>query len=197
MAVRSTMAALIARVRLLINDTSGSPIFQDQDIQDTLDACRVDVVNMRMIWKPTSSGGNWQYLNYYTEIGDWEDDVTFMQNLLTAVTPSVLEPIAGHWKFATSTYPEVYITGKTYDRFRAAADLLEQWSAKFMLQHDFSSDGQSFRASQQLDMIQKLALSYRKQQRPVMSSMIRTDVRAQDAKGNPLGPRNIDYFATG
>jgi len=195
---RSSMAALITRTRLLINDPSGAgQVFDDQTIQDILDACRSDVINWRMIWRPTYQNGVVQFLNYYIELGDWEDDVSFTQNLLTTVTPTTSEPIAGHWFFSTSTYPEVYITGKTYDVYKAAADLLERWSAKQAQQYDVIVGGQTFRRSQSFEALQKLALSYRRLQRPFTSSMIRTDIRDQDNRGNLLGPRAIDYFAKG
>lgn len=200
MPVRSTMASLITRVRLLINDVlpSGSgQIFADQDVQDVLDASRQDILNGVTIGKPTFSGSTIQYLDYFTALGDWEDDATFKQYLTTVVSPSTSEPIAGHWKFATSTLPPIYITGKTYDIYRASADLLERWSARLVLNFDFSSDGQSFRRSQAAPALMALAKSYRMQQRAFSINIQRSDLGGKANQTNLLGPSPIDYMASG
>lgn len=199
MAVRSSMAALITRVRLLINDPVGaSAIFDDQTIQDVLDEGRTDIKNGETRAKPTFAGATIQYLDYYTVLTDWEDDVVFKQYLTTVVTPSVAEPIAGHWIFATSTFPPVLVTGKTYDIYRAAADLLERWAARLFLSYDVIVGGQTFRRSQSFEMLQALADKYRLKQRPVSSSLDRLDLYQSGSIGeDPLGPTNIDYFAPG
>ena len=199
MAVRSSMAALITRVRLLINDPAGSSaIFDDQTIQDVLDEGRTDIKNGATQARPTFSGATIQYLDYYTILGDWEDDVVFKQYLTVIVTPSVSEPIAGHWAFAASTFPPVFVTGKTYDIYRASADLLERWAARLFLSYDVIVGGQTFRRSQSFEMLQSLANAYRLKQRPVSSSLDRSDLYQSGSIGdNPLGPTNLDYFAPG
>src|SRR5436305_1289178 len=115
MAVRSTMAALISRVRLLINDSAGvAQVSDDQSIQDVLDASRVDYRYLSLAPAPTYSGSTIQYLDYYSDLTDWEDDVAFWQYRITQVTPSVQDNIVGHWTFAGTTLPPVYLIGKTY-----------------------------------------------------------------------------------
>jgi hypothetical protein len=199
MAVRNSMASLITRVRTLINDPSStSQIFDDQTIQDVLDYGRLDVVNEVMTPKPTFTGASIQFLNYYTQLGDWEDDIVFKQYLVTPVTPATLEPIAGHIVFAATTLPPIYWTGKTYDVYRAAADLLERQAAQWMLRFSFSSDGQSVQRSQAHTMILDLATTYRQQQRPREISLIRSDMRSRDnMAGAGLGPLEIDYMGDG
>src|SRR6478609_5828318 len=122
MAVRPTMNNLISRTRALINDPGGtSQIFDDSEIQSVLDAGRVDVLNHSLRAVPTFSGSSLQYLNYYAqEWTDWEEDYVFKQYLSVPVTPAVFEPIAGHFVFAASTLPPVFITGKSFDLYRAA-----------------------------------------------------------------------------
>ena len=200
MAVRTTMAALIARVRLLISDqlpAGSGQIFADQDIQDVLDESRVDRSNVQLQASPTYSGNTIQYLDYYSELGGWEDDFTLKQYLINVVTPATSEPIVGHWTFATTTLPGVYISGKIYDVYRAAADLLERWSAKWALSYDFSADGQSFHRSQASGSLQKLAQSYRHKQRPTTSSLTRTDLGTGAGDAPHLGPTAIDYMGSG
>lgn len=199
MAVRSSMAALITRTRLLINDPAGaSQIFDDQSIQDVLDASRLDLRNVPLTPRPTFSGSTIQYLDYYHPLGDWEDDVVFKQYLTVTVTPSVSEPIAGHWQFSTSTLPPIYLSGKTYDLYHAAADLLERWAAKVALNYAFSSDGQSFQRNQAQGMLLALAQKYRGQQRAGSIQLNRGDIAASGESLNlGLGPTPIDYMASG
>ena len=198
MAVRSTMAALISRVRLLINDPSGgSQTFADQDIQDVLDESRTDIKNMPMTAQPTYVGGSIQYLDYYTDLGGWEDDFVMKQFLTVTVTPATSEPIAGHWTFATTTLPSVYISGKTYDVYRAAADLLERWAAKWVLAYAFTSDGQSFQRQQAAIALQGLATTYRKKQRATSIGFSRGDLNAGVGNAPNLGATAIDYMGSG
>jgi len=200
MAVRSSMAALIARVRLLISDQlplGSGQIFLDQDIQDVLDESRVDMRSVQLRGVPTYVGSSIQYLDYYSDLGGWEDDFVLKQYLINVVTPSASEPIAGHWTFATTTLPGVYITGKQYDVYRAAADLLERWSAKWVLAYAFTSDGQSFQRQQAADALQKLARTYRGKQRATTSTLTRGDLNAGAGNLPNLGPTAIDYMGSG
>jgi hypothetical protein len=199
MAVRPTMAALITRVRRLINDPlSTSSVFMDDEIQEVLDASRQDVKNQTLTPKPTFTGSTIQYLDYYASMGDWEDDVIFKQYLTVTVTPSVSEPIAGHWVFETTTLPPVFLSGKTYDVYRAAADLLERWSVKQAFCYDINVAGQSLKRGQITTALLNLANQYRRQQRAVSISAVRTDlVSPGESNGLTLAPGAIDYMASG
>jgi hypothetical protein len=197
MAVRSTMAALISRVRQLINDPAGvGQTWADQDIQDVLDASRIDIFNGSMRAQPTFTGSSLLYLDFFTDLAGWEDDFVLKQYLVNVVTPATSEPIVGHWTFALTTLPPVYITGKSYDVWRAAADLLERTAAKWALSYDFSSDGQSFRRSQVLPALQSLAHTYRLKQRAGVLTLSRSDVNGEGTKPH-LGPTAIDYMGSG
>lgn len=199
MAVRSTMANLIQSVRVLINDPAGaSQTFDDQTIQDVMDESRVDVRNQALKATPTFSGSTIQYLDYFSDLGGWEDGYVLKQYLITPVTPSLLEPIAGHWQFAASTLPPVYISGSLHDRYRAAADLLERQAAQWALKYSFSSDSQSFQRSQVIDNIQKLVRSYRMKQRAGSIRMSRTDVNVPStAVSVGLQATALDYLSSG
>ncbi len=194
MAVRTSMAALLARVRILINDPAGAgQQFSDQDIQDVLDEGRQDLVNVVLQPRVTFSGTTIQWLDYYHDLGGWEDDLVLKQWLTRIVTPALSEPIAGHWQFATSTLPPIYITGKLHDVYRAAADLLERWSARVSLDFDFTSDGQTFRRAQKAEALQKLAVAYRRKQRARSITLQRTDIVA-GGDVIKLGPQPIDWY---
>ncbi len=196
---RSTMANLILRMRDLINDAPGaSQVWTDDQIQGVMDASRQDIGNAVLTAFPTYSGSTIQYLDYYSDWTDWEDDVVLKQYLTQTVTPSASENIVGHWTFATNKFPPVYISGKTYDVYRSAADLLERWAAKWVLSYGFSSDGQSFQRQQAAHMLQTLAKTYRMKQRPRMITATRSDlVGTSQGTDNPLAARPIDYFSSG
>jgi len=202
MAVRSTMqTSLIPRVRQLISDPSGpAQVFADQDIQDVLDESRQDVYTLPLTGVLTYASGTPQYLDYESELGGWEDGYVLKQFWTIVVTPSVSEPIAGHWSFTANTLPPVFITGKLYDVYRAAADLLERRAAYWQGEngYDFSSDGQSFRRSQAATGLIKLAETYRRKQRAGVITLTRGDMNAgAQQQGNLAGPYAIDMLASG
>jgi len=181
-----------------VNDPSSTTqIFADQDVQDVLDATRTDVYNQSLTPQATFVNGSILYLDYFATRGDWEDGAVFKQALTLAVTPSLAEPIAGHWQFAVTTLPPVYITGKNYDVYRAAADLLERWSARVALNFDFTSDNQTFRRSQAATALQQLARTYRAKQRPVSISARRGDLNIGQTSGVGLDPTPFDYMDMG
>ncbi len=198
MPVRPSAAPIILRIRQLLNDPpSVTQQFSDSDIQDVMDESRIDIVNGSMIAKPIYSGTGILFLDYYTEATGWEDGMTIKQYLTTPVTPSLIEPIAGHFQFAQTTLPPLFITGSIHDVYRAAADILERWSVRWTLNYDFSSDGQSFKRSQVLPNIQKVIHSYRMQQRPGTISMTRSDLAGSGQADLSLKPTALDYMASG
>lgn len=179
MAVRSSMAALISRLRISIGDT-GTPRFTDQQIQDILDLHRFPVRYAQLAPGVTiNAGALYTFLDYYADVGDWEDDYVLAWVNFVTITPSVSEPIAGHWQFSQATpgyYPPVFITGKYYDLHAAAAELLEQWAIGYLTTaYDFSTDGQSFKRSQIITNLQMAADRHRALAMPTTSMTIRGD----------------------
>jgi len=193
--VRSTMAALIARVRLLINDPAGqTQQFSDQEIQDVLDEGRRDMSNMALKPNPTYVASSITYLDYYAHLGSWEDNVVLKQYLTVPVTPALSEPVNGHWQFAENTLPPVYLTGSTFDIYRSAADLLERLAARWVLSYNVSVDGQSLQRSQVATALQNLAHTYRLKQRPRVIDVRRSDLINEVPA---LAATDIDYLASG
>ena len=200
MPVRSTMANLIARVRILINDTlplGSGQIFTDQHVQDVLDEGRENIRYVSLAPSPTYSGSNISYLDYYADYGNFEDDVTLWQYRINAVTPATSENIVGHWTFTLTTLPPVFALGKRFDPYKASADLLEERSALWMMSYDGTVDGQSLHRSQVAIAMQKLAHTYRLRQRPIILGSIRSDIGAGDEGGPSLSPTEIDYIGQG
>ena len=195
------MASLITSVRTLINDPAGAAqTFDDQTIQDVLDESRVDVFSEQLVGKPTWGASGFVYLDYESDpaMRGWEDGMILKQFFTIVVTPSLIEPIAGHFSFAANTLPPVHITGRLFDRYRAAADLLERLAAKWMLSYSFSSDGQSFQRGQATLHLEKRIQALRRHQRAGTISMTRSDTNAS-GQGAPslTGPQPIDYIASG
>lgn len=198
MAIRSTMKNLVTRVRLLINDPGGaSQNFSDDDIQDVLDATRQDYRYLSLAPAPTYSGSTITFKDYYANITDWEDDVTLWQYRTTQVIPATSENIPGHWTFTNSTLPPVFLVGKSYDVYRASADLLERLSAKWALAYSFSTGGQSFQRNQAFQALQMLAHSYRQKARPIVIGVTRTDLTDKLPNESLLAPQDIDYYGSG
>lgn len=169
MAVRSTMSDLITRVRTLISDPAGaSQQFDDQTIQDMLDLGRINVRNALL--RPAVSlttNGVMTYTDYFADQGNWEADVVLQDGHFTSVTDySDADYLTGHWTWNLAVpgkIPPIFITGKYYDIYGAAADLLERWAAAWARSYDFTSDGQSFHRSQATPAMLTQAKQYRKQ----------------------------------
>lgn len=202
MSLRPTMAPLIQRVRLLINDpnpnfTDTVVQFSDLEIQEVMDESRLDVVNGTLTAKPTFSGTSITFLDYYSDLGGWEEGAVLKQFLTRTVTPSISEPIVGHWQFAQTTLPPIYVTGALHDVYRSAADLLERWSARWVLRYNVTTDGQSAQRSQASTALLNLANKYRMKQRAQSIAIMRTDTRQPSGLAGAAGPLEIDYMSSG
>lgn len=197
---RSTMANLIARVRTMLPPNS-SMQFTDDVVEDALDMTRTDARYLTLLPAPTWSGTNILYLDYYTDqgLGNWEDDQTLWQFRTRAVIPSVSDNLVGHWTFASTTLPPVMLIGKTYDIWRAAADLCERWAAALALAYAFTSDGQTFNRQQATQALLSMARTYRLKSRPRNAKLIRDDITDDmpDESTPTLAAQEIDYYGSG
>ena len=189
---RATMASLIARVRLMVAE-SGTAILSDDNIQDKLDECRIDVRYALLVPKPTYSNTlGIQYNDYYyiptgdprgKVVGMWESDEVLIWGDFTTLTPTSSDELVGHWQFSNQL-PPVMIAGKRYDIYRAAADLLDYKIASLSAtQFDFTADGQSFHLSQQLTFLEKRAADYRRKMEARVGAIGRADAPGE----RPLG----------
>jgi len=177
MPVRTTMADLIAR----ITDLTGDLGFSEQQIQDALDRRRTDVRLLPLTpAESIQAGGLVAFLDYYAADGDWEAGAT-LQTLnfvpLTETTDYTADYLVGHWTLTASLFPPCYLTGRTYDVYGTAADLLERSARLQVNAYDFSTDGQSFHRSQLSTNRLALARQYRRQARPQVIQMGRSDVQ--------------------
>ena len=176
MATRASMAALIARLRLLVNDPVGaSQIWSDDQLQDWLDGQRTDVVRAALYYNWAIVAGANAVLNYFAETGDWESDAALSDVEGTTLTPGAVNLLTGRWTFAAHQAPPVYLTGQTYDLYAAAADVLEARAGQLAGAYDFTADGATYHRSQQAAGLLALARQYRGRSRPRMIQMVRDD----------------------
>lgn len=182
MAARATMLNLVNRVRLLIADNAAPPsqLFSDDTIQEYLDRNRQDVRYLELEYAPTLVyGSNTLYLDYYSNIGgDWEEDEVLQDASFKDVTASVTtyDRLVGHWVFTVQPLFPVFITGKIYDIYASAADLLELWAAQLKLKFDFANGQQRMFMSQQIAGVSAMAAQYRAKAKPKPQQMFRDDL---------------------
>jgi hypothetical protein len=175
------MAELISRVRGLIGDPAGSSqTFTDDEVQAALDRTQLLVRTAPLRPVPTLlPGGIVEYREHLAGLTDWEAGETLTDAAYQPVTPTSADRLTGRWVFASPGQPPpVLITGATYDVAMAAALLLEQWAARLARQFDLTLPGGSFSRSQQARALQELAVTYRRQARPMAVSLARTDLGA-------------------
>lgn len=199
MAVRASMAAIIATTRQLIGDVASPQDFADQDVQDVLDAHRAEVRYELLQPMPDIQPGQngsfvaqFVWAAYQSEFQYWESDVV-IQGMNTStfqpwviITPVEFDFINGRWTFSVTLpniatppaqIPPIYATGKVYDIYAGAADLLDRRiGLRSLTMFDFTSDGQSFRISQVLDRWEKLRGIYVGKSWNRVVEIIRTDL---------------------
>ncbi len=168
------MRDLIRVTRNYIGDAGPNPVFTDDDIQEALDARRQEARFWPLKALPTIIQGRVENREWYHDYY-WEADAALYGVDFQPVTPVEADPLHGRWVFAEHQ-PMVWISGRVYDVFAACADLLETWAAKEKLSYDFASEGQSFRRSQKLEGLLKLAEFYRARQKVQHARVVRSDV---------------------
>ncbi|MFZ0324732.1 MAG: hypothetical protein WAN48_11445 [Actinomycetes bacterium] len=176
MTERSSMTALVNRLRLLVGDPAGlTETFSFEQIQDALDAHRVEVLQLPLTPRPSIVNGITSYREFYAPRGMWEADEVLVDSNYLTIAPSTSDRLVGHWTLATSKTPPVYITGKVYDLYGAAVDVLEQWAARFKAEFDFATDSQTFARSQKSLQVEALAATYRRRARPPAIRFVSSD----------------------
>lgn len=161
---RATMADLISRVRRLIGDRAGAiQQFSDDEIQQTLDRHRTDV------WfEELETNGYPSWTVWYSELEAWEQGASFTDASRNPATPSEVDSDypGGRFAFSAAQTNGVYATGATYDLVAAALELVEEWIALLKGEFDFTTDGDTFRRSQRLENLTKLAGSLKRRRPP-------------------------------
>jgi hypothetical protein len=212
MAVRPTMLPLINFVRRKIGDPdNGSPLFDTQAVQDSLDMARSERYNefLKPVYTYTS-GTIIVYLHHYSRYGMWEGGYTLLDNALNTVTPASDELLrdvddegqGAHFVFASSQFPPVRVqAGYAYDVYRVAADLLEEMNTRQAMNNiQFSSQGSSFNLNQIIQTRQQVADRFRLKQWPAQIRLVRDDgvSEAMQKRLRDVGPVSAGVpFLTG
>ena len=184
----------------MIADPAGAnQQFADQDIQNILDESRDDIRYEGEIIAPsivnnalTNNQAQTIFADYYSRYGFWEADVVLQAysggQAWVVVTPVAMELLLeqAHFQFETNVFttgtsvpgqlPPIFATGKVYDPYRAAADLLQMWAATLAGAYDITVNGQSLRRSQLMTAKITLEAYYRAKAKPRIAKLQRNDV---------------------
>jgi hypothetical protein len=152
MAVRTSMSAIITKLRTLVNDTSGSStyMFTDQELQDALDQHQFTSIYEQL--QPVENilaGGTVEYKTYLAEYPYWESDAVLVDGNYNALTPATSDFNSGQFTFTASRQPPVLIYGNWYDIFATAADVWGWKAAKYADKFSFAVDGGNYQLDQQ------------------------------------------------
>ena len=180
---RATLAAIIARVRLLISDKGTPPQFSDDELEDTLDQRRTDIRYLELTPAETiAPGGGVTWLDYYApyDILWWEGDAQLVDNRFAPLSPATSDLVGGHWTFTQDQRPPVWIVGKVFDLYAASADALEQWIAALKLEYSTTQETNVYQRNERIATMTALAATYRAQQRVQSVTMTRPDTQATD-----------------
>ena len=187
---RTTMSSLLTTLREWINDPSGTAqVFSDDALQRHLDANRYDVYREELVSVPAYIGGGsiayYEYRSCYqwfettqagTAVFQVQDSVGTTRGTATWADVDYQRGVVTLTTNQAGTV--LYLTGRSFDVYGAAADALTDWAQKVSLQFDFSSDQQTFSRSQKQTMLLSAAERYRRQARTRRANVTRPDVAA-------------------
>jgi len=179
MPVRETMADLIERLRTLIGDKSGADqTFSDEELQDFLDARRVEHFYMPLTAMPAVAAGGSVTTTRFTSgaLHDWEEDAELFGPDFERIQPAESDWRRGVWTFAQNQSEPVRISGRTYDLFGSGADALECWAAKLKVESDLKTGDFAFTRLPRVQAILSLAETLRRRQRPETAVIRRSDL---------------------
>lgn len=179
MALRSSMADLISRLRRMIGDPAGpNQVWDDEDLQDILDGHREEARASRLTETPTIQAGGAIVYQIFTGPQNWEADATFADFTFAPVTPDTIDYLNGRFAFTTAPSWPIYITGFFYDLSGAAVEVLDAWAAREKLSFDAKADGHDLARSQKFKHLQEMADRYRKQARACTRPLCIEDTHA-------------------
>jgi hypothetical protein len=173
---RTTMTRLIDRVRTLTyagtaEYTVGTASFWDADhVQEVLDANRRDVYRANLHIQETYDAGAVQYKVYEAHLSEWETTdggtATFVVQTSPGVTVGTASYTADYQRgvvtFTSDQAGAAYlVTGRVYDIYAAAADLLEAWAAREARQYEVETPAVRAMRQQKMKQLLSMAGQYR------------------------------------
>ena len=173
--MRTAMQYLVRELRRLIGDDgpAGERVWTDDELEQFLDSYRTSVVRESLLPSYPVPTRIWR-----SRYQHWEQGARLTIGS-TDANVLVEDSLYGEWELNAETFGPVYVTGRTYDVYAAAADALEAWAAREKLAYDVTVDGQTLRRSQIGDRLLSLAQSYRRRARPRQAQVTRSDIEVQ------------------
>jgi len=178
----------VTRVRELVFDT-GTPTWTNDQIAAALDAHRVSHTNEKLrseqVLLPT---GVKLYREHFSEFTNWESSAVLRDATGATLTPTagagLTDYLIGYFYFSAGQNPPVYIDGKTYDVYAAAADILEDWAAVAKDEFDFTSAGATYgkkaaAKGQVFTQYEALIKRYRAMSQPRVVRLVRGDTNVR------------------
>ena len=163
--MRTSMAALVGRVRALVDSYGPSDFrFSDDQVQDALDRHRIEYRYLELTPLPTKTASSTTYLTFTAPVGDWDTATVLYDNDFDSQSPSSNDYINGRWVFSAAPTRPITLVGFTYDRYAAAADLLEQ----MLISERADANGRI--------SIELALANYRGRQRAETRDMVRDDI---------------------
>jgi hypothetical protein len=185
---RASMADLISLVRTQFLNDVGSVLFTDDQIQAALDTHRLDVFQLRLDVADDVQPNQYIYWkDFYAELNWFEADAQLQDHNFQYVTADVAEPLIGHWHFNASQIIPLYVTGKHYDVYGAAVDLLMWWKSKLKLEVDFMDSGRTYQRMQRMRAIDGLIKDYRSRMKPRALRQIKVSDAPQSRRRHRRG----------
>lgn len=152
MAIRSGMQDLVAQFRSYTQE-SGTSIFSDDRIQQILDSNSHYFTQELLTKQPYFLTGTVVYKDYYSQ-NNWLEgtatDTTRIYNANgTTVTNYSSDFVNGRFTFNADTRGTAYyLTGRSYNFFKAVADGWAEKASYYTLNFDFKVEGREFKKSQ-------------------------------------------------
>lgn len=187
---------LIAKVRAMTGAgpadyvVAGVTRFSDDHIVDYLDRNRLDLYDepLRPV-RQTGVGGTAVWQVFHSQYGDFEatsgGTAVFVVRQATGTVDGTADWSADYTRgVVTFTQNQAgtahYLTGRSYDLYGAAADLLDDAARYEKLSFDIRTDNDSLARSQKVTLLTQLAADYRAKQRPKSITVRRGDLHGDD-----------------
>lgn len=176
MAIRATMENLVERTKRLIAEVTDCDVFTDDEIQASLDKRRLYVRYKRLRPLVTLENSQIKYYDFVSADKDFETDYKITDSIGTETAPDSADLINGYFTYNAAQDQIRYITGKSYDPYGSAADLLIQRAVSRSNRFDFYDGTISIKRSQEFENLIKAAKEYRRKARVIEAVMVRDDV---------------------
>jgi len=188
---RSTMADLITQVRGMSNagtadyTVNGSSYWTDDQVQEVMERYRVDIHRVEMQAIPKHTGES--ELEWY----EYHSGYSHLEQTDAGTAVFVIENTQGDdqgtaaWSadynrgvvtFVSDTGGSAYfLTGRTYDLNRAAADMWRMKAAHYANAYDFETDNHNMKRSQMITNAFRMAETYERNSAMNVVTMYRSD----------------------